>query len=65
MITAQGKERDSLVKSSSISCKLTFTVKLNQKKDKPLRHLLHFYPAGSLNLQNQFERLEGVIISFN
>ena len=48
----------------SISCKLTFTDKLNQKKKKPLGHLLHFYPAGSLNIQSQFERLKDVIYFF-
>ena len=51
--------------NSSISCKLTFTDKFNQKMDIPLSHLLHFYPPGSFNLQKQFVRLKGVITSLN
>ena len=51
--------------NSSISCKLTFRDKFNQKMDIPLSHLLHFYPPGSFNLQKQFVRLKGVITSLN
>lgn len=49
--------------TSSISCKLTFTDKLNQKKDKRLSHLLHFYAAGSFNIQNHFIWLKCVLFS--